>query len=622
MHKIHHWLEEANDEGAAGAGALALVVVPTRELAAQIHREAERFAPSSQRACCVYGGTPWESQAAALEAGVELLVATPGRLAFLMARGGEAAANTAREIASCGSRKQLSEALSTFQRFTASGGRVTRHIFSTLLNVHVLCGDLPGAVKVSQSMVDNNLPLGVVEYTTLLKGHFAAGDLASAWRIVEEMQAAGVSGDLRTLNTFLRGCVKLGALGDAEDFYISAKKAGGIYPDAATYKLLAQVHGQRFQLKALMNLLKDAQMSDATAQLENTAGLNHSIAQVACLLGKKQVAKQALHQAEEALEGSIASHSEFDHLRRGELQREVKAVKRALKEDGLDLPGAFQRLYAFPASRGQSEAGGAEEVYQALCDGFGLAECFRRGFGEEEDFKRQLRRSLKGSCLRWARVFGSKAPVKLEVCSGTGDWVVAQAQADTEANWVASELRYDRVWSILSKCVFAKLSNLAMLAGDAGSILKTLIPAGSISMICINFPEPPQTSRNACCDDAESSLHLLTSEFFMDAHAALSCEGVLTIFSDNEEYMRSLARTIGTLRRSRGSGASRCFEPLADVPAEHLENAEEMCGLLICKGCPTVEAGHLVQATSQFDRFFQHGQHVDRFYLAVCKVEL
>eukprot|EP00435_Cladocopium_sp_Y103_P027589 s2535_g6.t2 len=90
---------------------------------------------------------------------------------------------------------------------------------------------------------------------------------------------------------------------------------------------------------------------------------------------------------------------------------------------------------------------------------------------------------------------------------------------------------------------------------------------------------------NACCDDAESSLHLLTSEFFMDAHAALSCEGVLTIFSDNEEYMRSLARTIGTLR----SSGERCFEPLADVPAEHLESAEEMCGLLICKGCPPAD---------------------------------
>ena len=28
----------------------------------------------------------------------------------------------------------------------------------------------------------------------------------------------------------------------------------------------------------------------------------------------------------------------------------------------------------------------------------------------------------------------------LEVCSGTGDWVVAQAQQDVEANWIASIL--------------------------------------------------------------------------------------------------------------------------------------------------------------------------------------
>lgn len=34
--------------------------------------------------------------------GLELLVATPGRLAFLMARGGERAATTAREIAAYG----------------------------------------------------------------------------------------------------------------------------------------------------------------------------------------------------------------------------------------------------------------------------------------------------------------------------------------------------------------------------------------------------------------------------------------------------------------------------------------------------------------------------------------
>ena len=34
------------------------------------------------------------------------------------------------------------------------------------------------------------------------------------------------------------------------------------------------------------------------------------------------------------------------------------------QDDDLDLPGAVQRLYAFPACRG-SQAAGAEEVYQA-----------------------------------------------------------------------------------------------------------------------------------------------------------------------------------------------------------------------------------------------------------------
>eukprot|EP00434_Breviolum_minutum_P012407 symbB.v1.2.010928.t1/scaffold722.1/size169129/5 len=140
------------------------------------------------------------------------------------------------------------------------------------------------------------------------------------------------------------------------------------------------------------------------------------------------------------LRTSKVTSGDFDTLRRQELLREVKAVKKALKEDDLDLLGAFQRTYAFSSLRDADSKSTVEEIYQALCSGFGVDECFRRGFGEEEDFKRQLRRCLKGGILRWVRVFNSKLPVKLEVCSGTGDWVVAQAQQDVEANWIASIL--------------------------------------------------------------------------------------------------------------------------------------------------------------------------------------
>ena len=101
----------------------------------------------------------------------------------------------------------------------------------------------------------------ILRYTTLLKGHLAAGDMTSAWKLLEDMEVScpklswfgwesmlfswswtfswwmepgklpfshpyptfqrqpetsAVYPDLRTVNTFLRGCVKLGALENAE----------------------------------------------------------------------------------------------------------------------------------------------------------------------------------------------------------------------------------------------------------------------------------------------------------------------------------------------------------------------------------------------------------------------
>ena len=58
-----------------------LVVAPTRELAMQIAEEAERLAwDTGIRVACVYGGAKARPQLASLARGVDVLVATPGRL--------------------------------------------------------------------------------------------------------------------------------------------------------------------------------------------------------------------------------------------------------------------------------------------------------------------------------------------------------------------------------------------------------------------------------------------------------------------------------------------------------------------------------------------------------------
>jgi ATP-dependent RNA helicase DDX5/DBP2 len=67
------------------ANPLLLVLAPTRELSVQILEEAMRFGrPLGIRSVCCYGGAPKFPQIAALDRGVECIIATPGRLNDLL----------------------------------------------------------------------------------------------------------------------------------------------------------------------------------------------------------------------------------------------------------------------------------------------------------------------------------------------------------------------------------------------------------------------------------------------------------------------------------------------------------------------------------------------------------
>ncbi|RWW72532.1 hypothetical protein BHE74_00019660 [Ensete ventricosum] len=62
-------------------GPTMLILAPTRELATQIQDEAVKFGRSSKILCtCLYGGAPKGPQLRDLDRGVDVVVATPGRL--------------------------------------------------------------------------------------------------------------------------------------------------------------------------------------------------------------------------------------------------------------------------------------------------------------------------------------------------------------------------------------------------------------------------------------------------------------------------------------------------------------------------------------------------------------
>ncbi|KAI1824403.1 ATP-dependent RNA helicase DBP2 [Xylaria intraflava] len=73
---------------APGDGPIVLVLAPTRELAVQIQQEITKFGKSSRiRNTCVYGGVPRGPQIRDLSKGVEVCIATPGRLIDMLEGG-------------------------------------------------------------------------------------------------------------------------------------------------------------------------------------------------------------------------------------------------------------------------------------------------------------------------------------------------------------------------------------------------------------------------------------------------------------------------------------------------------------------------------------------------------
>jgi len=389
-------------------------------------------------------------------------------------------------------------------------------------------------------------------------------------------------------------------------------------------------------VRELLQMLRKAE-SPVLNELQNRISLHLDLSHAAAMLGKWPASRSNIHRAEQAIQQPNPTQSLFEETRVRELQLEVQRLKEFLSAEqdlsrpAPDLNSFLRKVFIF-SSRLDESSEGAEVEREAvisqltskLLQTMGLDELISRGVTTQQELTRQLGKYFcKSSRLRWKRVFQSKkrkrdvkttdrCPTKLEICSGNGDWVAAQAKAEgSEANWVALELRHDRVYSTFSRMVLGGLQNLCVIGGDAAIVLKKHIKEESVAQICINFPEPPHWSGN---EAAESKLHLLTADFFRHVHNVLEDDGGLTIFSDNYPYCQLLANTLGALE-DRGVAL---FKNVEGIP--NAATAENIQNVLLHNGIPSKKIGHAANVTSYFDRFWEHGQHTDRYFLALKKV--
>jgi tRNA (guanine-N7-)-methyltransferase len=87
-------------------------------------------------------------------------------------------------------------------------------------------------------------------------------------------------------------------------------------------------------------------------------------------------------------------------------------------------------------------------------------------------------------------VFGSAAPVILEIGCGMGETTAIIAAAQPQHNFIGIEVHTPGVGSLLKEIATRELTNLRVIQHDAVEVVRDMIAPGSLAGIHIFFPDP------------------------------------------------------------------------------------------------------------------------------------
>ncbi|GAA1388912.1 tRNA (guanosine(46)-N7)-methyltransferase TrmB [Luteococcus peritonei] len=131
--------------------------------------------------------------------------------------------------------------------------------------------------------------------------------------------------------------------------------------------------------------------------------------------------------------------------------------------------------------------------------------------------------------IDWDEVFGRRAPLIVEIGSGTGDSLVPMAAAHPEANVVAFEVFQPAVANTLGKLAREGVDNVRIVMADGQQGLERLFAPGSISELWLFFADPWHKSRH-------HKRRLVSPEFAQLVRSRLVDGGRWRLATDWEDY--------------------------------------------------------------------------------------
>ena len=128
-----------------------------------------------------------------------------------------------------------------------------------------------------------------------------------------------------------------------------------------------------------------------------------------------------------------------------------------------------------------------------------------------------------------AEVFGRRAPLTIEVGSGTGEQLVAAAAAHPDRDYLALEVWVPGIAKLLSKAAGAGVENIRVLEADAAQALPHLLDDATAREVWTFFPDPWRKARHR-------KRRLVSDSFALEVARLLEDGGVWRMATDWDDY--------------------------------------------------------------------------------------
>jgi tRNA (guanine-N(7)-)-methyltransferase len=130
-------------------------------------------------------------------------------------------------------------------------------------------------------------------------------------------------------------------------------------------------------------------------------------------------------------------------------------------------------------------------------------------------------------------IFGSAAPLEVELGAGKGEFIIARAAENPSRNFLAVELSAIVSRMLAVRCGHAGLSNLRTVRMDARTLVNLMLEPQSVSTYHIYFPDPWPKGRH-------HKHRLFTPWLVASLHRTLAPDGMLYVATDVADYGRNI----------------------------------------------------------------------------------